>query len=397
MRVYADVTHARAIKDILLNDDVSIDDIEYAVIEFGSSLSPVGILSYYRLLKKVFTGAVVAGADKVFFLSFNSIILYLIKKLKQSNQYSGLRFALVLHGEFEKVADDALLESAPPLPVPGLATRIRRSRLMNVPGKALRFIGRSTAAYCRQQAQLMLSTAFPLKKMLLWKHSDDFRYIALSPHIAENASKYLNARGFRLHTVVMPTAFAAPLPLPSNRYPKFAVFGYGNASTLHQVLLRLSKETIEKPYEIRIIGMDSGGAAGFENITTPAQGRALSRAEMEKYVKDIDIFLILYPKDRYRLSCTGSILEALSYMKPVLHFENDCLNTFNTAERPIGIRASTVDEYVHEMVDIITSYPPFVEKVRLFRDNISELRKELSIANSKADIRNSFTWPSTEL
>jgi hypothetical protein len=407
IKLYADITHIQAIKDILLNDKVSIGDIEYVPIEFGNPFNLAGIMGYYLLLKKLFSDTLLAGTDKIFFLSFNSIMLFLIKWLKQNSQFSKIKFTFVLHGDFENIADDvAYVPSLPPipsLPTQTLAARIHHTKLADIPGKALHLIRILLINYYRRMTnnfqkniQLLLYRAFPLKRMLLWKHSDDFKYIVLSPHILINAAKYIEVDRLNFHTVVLPTVFAAPLPLPDNQYPKFAVFGYGNSLMMYQILIRLAQKKIEKPYEIRIIGMDNRGTAGFENITAPSQGKTLSRAEMEKYVMDIDTFLMLYQKDRHRLGCSGSILEALSYMKPVLHFDNDCINTFNTKNRPIGICSNTIDEYVDEMVNIITNYPPYVEKCRLFRANILKLRNEISIESSTANIRNSFTWPSAQ-
>lgn len=396
IRFYADVTHIEAIKNILRLDGVRVGDIDYIAIEFGDPFNPVHIVSYYLLFKKIFSDTLIAGADKVFFLSFNPILLYLIKRLKRINQFAGIRVAFVLHGGFEEIANDIAPVVAPPKPIWTIAARFRRSNLAEIPGKAVRRIGRFVREHYRKRMQALLTKAFPIRKMLLLEHSEDFRYIALSPHIIVNAARYIDTKRLNVHTIMMPTAFAAPLPMSTNQFPKFAVLGYGDPSVLYQVLVRLSEENIQRPYEIRIIGMGGGDMPEFQNVTTPGHGRALSRADIEKYVVDIDIFLILYQKHRYRLSCSGSILEALSYMKPVLHFDNDSINTFNTRKRPIGISANTIDEYVSEMVDIIKNYSSYREKAEAFRSNITKLRHEFSIMNSATNIRSCFTWSSAQ-
>jgi hypothetical protein len=163
---------------------------------------------------------------------------------------------------------------------------------------------------------------------------------------------------------------------------------------LRKVLLELESRRIIKPYEIRIIGLDNSGLNGFPNLICPSPGKRLNRREMEEYTKNIDVFLILYSKKRYRLSCSNSILESLSYMKPIIHFDNDCINYFNNEMNPIGMRCSTIEEFADSMEDIIENYQVYVPRFSTYRDNISLLRKTYSIENSVEKITESFTWKS---
>lgn len=394
IRLYADISHIEAIKQVLINDNVSIDDIEYVAIAFGNPHSLVGMLGYYFLFKRIFTDALSVGINKVFFLSFSSRILCVIKTIKRQKKFSTMKLTSVLHGEFESIAEDTVPSSLPLPPIAPLGARIRKSSLIELPRKAIRRLKLLANAYVKGKSEALSSHLFPVKKILLWRHSADFKFIALAPHVVANAKKYIDVVYLNVHTIVLPTVFAAPLPLPENTYPKFAIFGYGNSSMLYQVLFLLSQKKIEKPYEIRIIGVDGRGSEGFQNVNMPVRDRGLSRTEMEKYAEDIDAFLILYEKDKYRLSCSGSILESLSYMKPILHFDNVCMNAFNKGDLPIGIRSDTVDGYVDVMIDIIENYPEFRRKSEKFRDNIMRLRDEFSIKNSAMAIRKSFTWSS---
>ncbi len=113
---------------------------------------------------------------------------------------------------------------------------------------------------------------------------------------------------------------------------------------------------------------------------------------MEKYVQDIDIFLIIYDKSRYRLSCSGSILEALSYTKPILHLSNDSVNYFNRQEAPIGFCCDDLEELANKMVEIIDNYSSYEDELQGFRDNIINLRAELSMEKLAPMIKNSFTF-----
>ncbi|MGB3907668.1 MAG: hypothetical protein WBL02_09780, partial [Methanomethylovorans sp.] len=75
-----------------------------------------------------------------------------------------------------------------------------------------------------------------------------------------------------------------------------------------------------------------------------------------------------------------------------LHFDNDCINTFNMPDGPIGICCDSLEEFVCKMEDIIENYEAYRLEFQNFRKNILKLRKECAIENSVATIKESFTW-----
>ncbi len=389
--VYADPSHILALNAILLHDEIPVDNIEFVSIEFLLNDSFKAFFVYRKLFEKLLTNVISEGEDRLFMLSFSPKILYVLKKLKQKQQFSKLKFTSILHGDFENVANDAPPSLLQSLPGSSTLDKIKQKTISEIFKRVLELAFNKLAGLKNFPVK-WFNAFFETKKMLQLFPSSDFRYIALSPHALMNAAKYLDLEIFRMYAVVLPTVFAKPLPKPENSFVKFAVFGYGNALMLKQVAQRLSQKGINKPYEIRIIGMDNSGLESFPNITCPSPGKQLTRSEMEKFAVDIDMFLILYDQTRYRLTCSGSILESLSYMKPVLHFENDCINYFNREENPIGICCSSIDEYADKMKDIIENYSAYSAKFDLFRENISQLRDKVSIKNWAGTIHDSFTW-----
>jgi hypothetical protein len=398
IRFYADITHIEAIKNILIHDNISINSIEYIPIKFRDFYSIRGMLTYHSLFKKMFSNVLETGVNKIFFLSFSPTILYVIKKLKQKNKFLKMKFTFVLHGSFESIANGYDKPTELSLPIKKIKNRyiidikyklqiIRQTKIIDLPKIIAPFINRFILPW-----YLISTKLFTDRKMLLWKHSDDFKYISLSPHVIINAEKYIDVKKLNIYTVVFPTVFAEPTSQPNNEYVKFAIFGYGNPLMLHNVLFQLSQKELKQPYEIRIIGMDNKGTDGFPNVTCPSPGKRLDRSEMEKYARDIDVFLILYDISQYRLSCSGSILESLSYTKPILHFNNDCINTFNKPENPIGIYCNNLEEFVCKMEDIIENYETYIHEFQTFRKNILKLRNECAIENSLTQLKDSFTW-----
>jgi hypothetical protein len=402
IRLYADSTHIEAIKKILAHDKIYINHIEYRSISFGLHSTFIEVIRYYFLFYQMFAEVVILGADKIFFLSFSPTILYVIKKLKEKTNFVQLKFTFVLHGAFESIADDTPLYPGIILPrneIPvsialekkSFLEKICQTRLSEIPMKIWNRIIMHLPVIHFPWPKFLLDF-FTVKKMMEWNHSADYRYVALSPHVTRNAAKYIDTEKFNLYTVILPTFFVAPTPSPINDHVKFAIFGYGNSLVLHNVAYKLSQKKINKSYEIRIIGMDNRGTEDFVNVTCTSKGERLERDEMEKHAKDIDAFLILYDKTKYRLSCSGSILESLSYTKPMIHFDNDCINQFNKMERPIGIRCDSFDEYVNKLEDIIENYDSYKTTFLGYRANILKLREECAIEKSVPDLRESFNW-----
>jgi len=397
LRFYAEQTHINAIKEILKHDNVIVDDIEYIPISYRELNSITGVVSYFLLLRKLFNDVRSLGESRILFLSFSSVMLFMIKKLKQKSVFSDIKFTFVLHAEFEHIKpnDNNVGNS---MPVKTSITKsavkiIRNQKLSKIMAKLIKLIHLKIRVRVSVTVSLFLSRLFPIKKIIMWKHSNDYRYIVLSPHIINNAEKYIDIKNLNIFTVILPTLFVEPSPMPVNRYPKFGVFGYGNSALLSYIAGRLSAMKFPEPYEIRIIGMDNRGTAEIKNVVCPSPGKPLHRKEMEKYAKDIDMFLILYEKNRYQLSCSGSIMESLSYMKPILHLNNECINFFNQTSNRIGICCPTVDEYIDEMVRIIENYQEVLAELNDYRNNIINCREKYDIKNSVNQLRDSFTWP----
>ena len=399
IRFYAEIAHLSAIRNILEINNINIKNIEYVPIRFYDLYSIKGMITYYILFKRMFSNILSSGENKIFFLSITPTILYVIKKLKQNTEYKEMKFTFVLHGSFDNVANEFDKPNGISLPI----KRMENKHLIQIKYtfqmlsqlgiieafKTLvsNFISRFVIPWHSISKRIYTD-----RKMLLWKHSSDYRYIVLSDHIIKNAKKYVDTDKLNISTVIHPAIFKEALSQTNNKYAKFAIFGYGNPLVLHNILVQLSEKNLKNNYEIRIIGMDNRGTSEFQTVTCPSPGKRLDRTEMEKYAEDIDAFLILYDKTRYRLSCTGSIIESLSYTKPIIHFDNDCINAFNRTDNPIGIRCNSLEEFVNKMTDIIENYNSYSLEFQSYRNNILKLRNECSIENSVNTLKESFTW-----
>lgn len=394
--LYADLSHIDAIKNILSKNAINVGDIEYIPIRFQLTGSMAAFARYHFLFKRIFIDVFAAGSDKLFLLSFSPAILYIIKKLKQKRKFKNIKFALVCHGPFEFIANDRGNQLSLQIREEGsFIQKIRNAKLTDLLPKITSKVTRLIIRHYQHMVEYirdLFRLRFSIKKVLLWQPSADFKYILLGKHVIANVQKYIDIKDFNFHTIVLPTVFSEPTPRIRHEYVKFAVFGYGYPAILQKVLTCLSQKKINSLYEVRIIGMATGGLEGFANVTCPSPGKPLSREEMEKNALDIDMFLVLYDRALYKLTCSGSIIEALSYLKPILHFDNECISSFNKKENPIGVCCEGVESMAATMQDMINNYSSYVPKLEEYRKNMLELRKQIAIENNLQELKNSFTW-----
>lgn len=201
--------------------------------------------------------------------------------------------------------------------------------------------------------------------------------------------EYVNEPSLNLWIIPHPGIFFKPLPQTSNSYLKIAVFGEGYSPALYLLNKELTRHKIVRDYEIRIIGMHGSSIWQFSHVTRPIK-RRLTRQEMESLVPDIDMFLILYPKNSYMLSCSSSIFEAYSYGKPVLYLENFCIDSFNPKDAPIGIACGDIEDMAAKFTDMVNNYDSFKEEIYIFRKNIYKNREKIDIKHTHKTLKEIF-------
>lgn len=353
-----------------------------------------GMIKYYFIFKNLFDETLKLGEKKIFFLSSGPVFLYLIKKLKEQQRYKDICCTFVLHGELEDIANKSYIEPYEPV------IKSNFNFFQNIikhPGVLylyLKLILTFPYNFISNRYSQIFKKMFRTKEMMLWKHSNQYKYISMSPHVTKNAQKCLDTKYLNFQTIILPIVFNKPSPTPKNKYIKFAVFGYGDSSQMQKMLTLLSRKEIKNKYEIKIISMDSRGTEGFPNITRYSKGKVLTREEMEKAVVDVDVFINLYDKSRHKFGCSLSILECFSYLKPVLHLSNDGYNYFNNPKKPIGYRCENLDEFTDKMVDMIENYERYKKPLNQFRKNMLEYRREYDIKNNLELLRKSLSFSS---
>jgi len=362
------------------NNEIDVKNIGHHAITVKPHATLLAYLWNLLLVPYIFFFFKKKEVTSVLFLATTPQQNYIIKFIGSCRLFSALRYASVLHGDLDNLAGTFIPGTLPTHQGPKKALW---NRLFDEPTKIFikayrRVIYKLSETIKRINKKI--TPPISLKKSLLYKPSKNLTYIALSHHITEALPQYLDAPQLKFRSVPMPAVFAPPLPATTNAYFKIAIFGYGNTPVLYALNKALAQCKITNNYEIRIIGMDGQGTAEFPQVTQPLVG-VLSRSEMESLLHDVDMFLILYEKNRYTLSCSGSIIEAHSYGKPVLYLDNPCINFFNREDRPIGICCENIETMASTFTEIVNNYDSFKTRLENFRHNIYVQREEIDIKN----------------
>jgi len=379
---YAHKTHIEALKNILNNDNLSIDNLIYKQLPISRNFTLLSFLiNIYNLLK--LRSKLKFNKDKKLFLtSYNTLILYIIKSYKC---FSEIKFYIVLHGSFEEINSGELFIESNQVLKYKIPQKTAAKRLKNINFSKL------TKYIVDLVGKLILKTSifryffikkFNTKKILEWRSNKNITFIAISKHIIINANKIFEYQKLNIKYHFYPNYFREKNTRPNNQYIKFGIFGYGDPLVLYNISKKLELVNVQNKFEIRVIGMDNSISNFFSFITTPSNGLPLSRKQMEHLVSDIDILLILYSNQKYRLSCSATIIEALSYCKPIIYFKNDCISYFNNNNLPIGFEANSVDDFVKHMSICIDDFILMKEKFNEFSENIMTLRNAYSIENN---------------
>lgn len=386
---YARKSHQKNLLRLQEKYHIKFPNISFYTIRGYLGNDRVHCLWYFALLYYLVRKARKKNARAFYLLATTQFQQRALKDLAAKPENKSIIFAMNMHGEFDRLAYPHFEVTQFPFlrtDQKGFLEKICAHRK-----DLLRLVFSHIQKGIINSWEKILQVVFPapkydLRETMCRKNGANVRYVALSDHIVKTLPKYISTEGIHICALPLPAIYE-PLKEPiKNKMLRVAVFGYGHSAMLYWLNVALQGESIKEEYEIRVIGMDGRGTEDFPRVTWPIR-RVLNREEMEQLAEDIDMFLILYEKERYVLSCSGSIIEAHRYGKPILYLENPCIDAFNDKNHPIGIRCTDVKDMAKKMKRIIEEYPAFEKELAAFRQNIIKQREKLDIRNNLDRIR----------
>ena len=359
-------THWAILKKSLLKNKVNISRVNFVNI----SVSNNGGFDLLFIIKNIFKLKRIIKkfkVEKIIFLSSSKGLLFFLKNIVSINT----KKFFVLHAELEELRDKIKLDEQL-IEMPNQSI-IKKAKKINFKI----FKNKINSILKRLDPFQNFINKLGIKDLIEQKHDSSFNYIVISEHIYINLKNKIDLKNLNISYVNYPQLSYNILTKSNNKYPKFAVFGYGDSKMLYNLNLILDRLNIKSPFEIRIIGMDNRATSTFPWITFPSNGKTLSRTEMEKLLEDIDFNLILYTKDRYSLSCSASIIEAISYEQPIIHLENPCISYYNKNEK-IGYECADLSLMAKKIKEIILNYTKELNSINEFKQNLLQTKELLN-------------------
>ncbi len=342
---FADQSHIDAIARVFAINNIAIDNIEYRPIK----IRPLNYFTFsatvrsYFLFKALLSELMILGIKRLLLLSISSDGLYGLKMQKNNS----ISYSIAIHAVFEWITDG---------PYSPYKTYLHR-KLLN------------------------------FKRALQWRHSNKYKYVVLSPHILVEANKHIDIAKYNISAIFLPFIFSKKNHIAINKnFVTFATIGQGEPQKVYKIASVLNSKLNLRKYEIRIIGAPVGRLENVENIICVSPHKKLTRDQIEEYITGVDIILMLYDKDLYKLTCSGALFETFAYVKPIIFLSNMCVNYYNSI-RNIGYECSDLDSVIEKMEFLINNYAEAGEELSHIKNNILALRSEIDIINASSNIR----------
>lgn len=386
---FADKSHNKVLKENISLYGVDLSNVEFRNIAIWDREDIIGLWQFKIRIKEIFGIADKENVRAFYFFSTRKEQQLVIKEYACLEKYKDTIFSMNLHGEADTLAYPDFHVTKVDFPEykekKGIISRIKEKNVQ-IPGLIAK---KARHRICQMFDDVMkkISPRYVLSNIMKSNNAPNIRYVCLAQYIKDFMPRFIDTSGMNLRVLTLPAIYG-PIPnFVKNTYFKIAVFGYGHSALLYKLNCILAKKNIINNYEIRIIGMDGQGINNFPHTVQPINDK-LTREQMKELAEDIDMFLILYEKERYVLSCSGSIIEAHSYVKPVLYLDNECINYFNNPDRPIGICCNTLDDMADKMVSIINNYQDFLPHLDEFRKNMIQQRNKIDISSNLDMLKN---------
>lgn len=371
---FAHQSHIDAMQKNLALRGIELRNLSYEDIDFKDSYFYYGAnKKYKKVIEQIQTYLQDQDKKVIFCTSINPLFANLLSK----NNYYVIS---VVHGGLEEFSIDEYVNSLKTkINYRVIVSALLHRKFQNIYREFIRF---STKKRARR---LINNKCFSFRKMILDTDIKRFSFILNSEHILNNLEQLI---GHRDNLYCIPLFKLSPIKIPQKNHdiPIFAVFGYGANNDLLSKLVEYLKKSIgnKYDYEIKNIGMQNY-SDNSKNVHFIQYSKGfLDREDMEYLLSDVDFLLNFYKSSEYKFGCSGSIIEAITYERPVIYTTNDSYNAFNNKYK-IGIECENLETICKTVSNIIINWENYKQSDYLyFKENIIKEKDYLSLENSKS-------------
>jgi hypothetical protein len=376
---FAEKNHINQIKKSLRIDEISIKNLKFKRIFLnilpGYFSFFFYIFYYYFFFKR-------NKIEKLIFLSFDNYLILAINFLFKKIFKNKLNLKFVLHGNIEGI--DQSYKNYENLHYSKISNyhllKLKKFTFVSIKNKIFSAIKKIIDFFFIIN---YVDKIINIKTVLNILDRNKIIFISLSSHATKALKKNKFTKKYKIIKLNFPFILNDNKfrKRTNNKFFKFAVYGHSDLILINNLVYLLNNSKINNKYMFKIISMNRNVIFKNENLIFP-KTIPMTRIEMDELARDIDFFIILYDKNKYRYTCSATIIESLRLAKPIIHINNNCINSFNTSKLPIGVNCKNLNHMCSEIVFIINNYKKYKKNINFFQNNIEILNKKLSLNNS---------------
>lgn len=353
--LYAEKEHIHAMKNVGLTKRIRTREVRYPKRNTWMITSVPYYTKLSRILKNLKPG------DFVFSLASEKSLIEATYRI--ANKQTGVNFYLVVHGSMEEIL-------APDSGIGGI--------------KWKELLAKKTMD---KKIAYLDDHIFPLGETI--KRSEDYqniKFITYGPGTFKEFNKVFNKR------VLDKFLFMHHPLMPENRSGcrrtdgKIRIGVWGNCvnNKFSKVIAYVNKKVDTDNYEFIILRAKKNSATTIPKLKNTKvyepDDDGFTRAQMTEFFCGMDFALISYAKDKYRVSCSGILADAISNRIPIMAL--DCApcryyqEKYNIGyvEKTIGALGESIIKAINEKVTF-SAMDTLAE--RLNKENVDILRAEV--------------------
>jgi hypothetical protein len=213
------------------------------------------------------------------------------------------------------------------------------------------------------------------------------RYVVLGPDIEERLKHYMPRVSSYVSSIDLPYFFSedvGPEPFADDAI-HFGSYGVGSCAKGTDIFFRLAEEVQSTKTTYRPTFTLIGHLLNkrlkdvpHRSVNLPSPEVPLDQEAYEKYGKRIDYALFFYRPNSYELRASGAILDAFSFLKPIIVLKSPLSEYYFKKMGDIGYLCENRNAIKDTILDILETRP--IDRYRQQQENILTQRVQFSPA-----------------
>jgi hypothetical protein len=235
---------------------------------------------------------------------------------------------------------------------------------------------------------------FSFRLWMSFGNTHRLRYVVLAPYVEERLKRYVPRVSTYVSFIDLPYFFSddvSPEPFAHGAI-RFGSYGIGSFEKGTDIFFRLAEEvqstkTTHKATFTQIGRIDERlKDVPHGSVNIPSPDVPLDQEAYEKYSRCTDYGLFFHRPNAYELRASGALLDAFSFLKPIIALKNPLSKHYFKKMGDIGYLCENYNAARDTVLDILETRP--TDRYRQQQENILTQRVQFSPAAVSVKFRN---------